>query len=127
MHSVVETPTYLAKAIRIGMTDEDRERVVDYLSRHPTAGDVIVGTGGARKVRVAGRGRGKSGGYRVFTFFGGEDVPLFLLTVISKGDRANISKAERNALRDELQGVVDDYRKGIRVYVGTRQRTSGRR
>jgi hypothetical protein len=31
------------------------------------AGDLIVGSGGLRKVRVAGRGKGKSRGYRVVT------------------------------------------------------------
>jgi hypothetical protein len=63
------------------------------------------------KVRFAGRGKGKSGGYRVITYFGGGDIPVFLLNVFSKGDRVNLSKAEVNALRDELAGLADEYRK----------------
>jgi hypothetical protein len=101
-----------AKAARIGLTETERIQIVDYLARRPMAGELIPGTGGARKVRFAGRGKGKSGGYRVFTFFGGADIPVFLLTVISKGTRADISQTERNALRIELQGVAEDYRKG---------------
>jgi len=73
----------------------------------------MQGTGGARKIRFAGRGKGKSGGYRVVTFYGADDVPVFLLAVISKGERANLSKAEQNALRVELAGLIDDYRIGI--------------
>jgi hypothetical protein len=37
-------------------------------------------------------------------YFGGGDVPVFMLAVIKKGDRDNLSKTECNALRKELQG-----------------------
>ena len=44
----------------------------------PAAGDVIEGAGGARKVRLTGKGKGNSG-YRVITFYrGGIDIPVFL-------------------------------------------------
>lgn len=74
-------------------------------------GDLMAGTGGARKFRWAGRGKGKSGGYRIITYFGGDDIPVFLLTVFSKGEKANLSKADRNALKDELADLADDYRR----------------
>ncbi len=56
-------------------------------ANNPRAGVQIAGTGGARELRVAGRGRGKGGGYRVITFYSGEDVPVFLPTLYSKGKR----------------------------------------
>lgn len=84
-----------------------------WLSGNPQAGELMVGTGGARKVRFAGRGRGKSGGYRTIHYYGGDDVPIFLLALIDKGERANLSKAERNALAVELAGLADDYRNGV--------------
>jgi hypothetical protein len=59
-----------------------------------------------------GRGKGKSGCYRTVHYFAGEDVPVLLLALINKGERANLSKAERNALRVELEGYADDYKKG---------------
>ena len=77
-------------------------------------GVLMPGTGGARKIRVAGRGKGKSGGYRVVTYYAASDVPVFLLTVINKGEKANLSKAEQNALRVELSAIADDYRAGLR-------------
>jgi hypothetical protein len=55
------------------------------------AGDEIPGTGGCRKLRVAGRGKGKSCGYRTITFYSGESMPVFLLTVFSKGERSDLS------------------------------------
>lgn len=120
MHSVVETPDYLADAKAAGLTEAERERIVAMLAANPVAGDEIPGTGGARKLRVAGRGKGKSGGYRVITFYSGIDVPVFLLNVFAKGDRVDLSQAERNELRRELAGLVEDYLEGVRRNVGRR-------
>lgn len=95
------------------MSDEEMSSLIDYLSRNPLAGDEMEGTGGCRKVRIAGKGKGKSGGYRTITFFSGCDLPLFLLTVFAKGDRANLSKAERNSLGDLCKILVAEYRKKV--------------
>ena len=65
-------------------------------------------------MRVARSGQGKSGGYRIVVYYAAEDVPVFLLALIDKGERANLSKAERNVLRDSLARVADDYRDGVR-------------
>ncbi|MEM7730341.1 MAG: type II toxin-antitoxin system RelE/ParE family toxin [Pseudomonadota bacterium] len=116
-HTVVQTPTFLAAAKRIGMSDEERERAVLIIAASPKAGDVIEGTGGVRKVRIARDGGGKSGGYRVFTFYGGGDVPVFLFTVISKAKDANLSKATRNELRAVVEGIADAYRTDVRQAV----------
>jgi hypothetical protein len=87
---------------------------VNTIANNPEAGDVIPGTGGARKVRFAGRGRGKSGGFRVITFYSGPDVPVFLLNVFAKGDKINLTAAERNELRAILADIVTAYRQGAR-------------
>jgi hypothetical protein len=50
--SVVETPEFLAATRRI-MDDDERGLLVDYLARNPTAGDLIPGAGGVRKLRWA--------------------------------------------------------------------------
>ncbi len=41
-------------------------------------------------------------------------MPVFLLTVFAKGDRANLSKAERNELRAVLMDLVAEYHKETR-------------
>jgi hypothetical protein len=112
VHTVIETQSFLRDARQVGMSEAEREAIVVAVSRNPTEGDLMQGTGGARKVRFAGRGKGKSGGYRVVTFYGADDIPVFLLAVISKGERSNLSKAEQNGLRAELAGLVSDYRAG---------------
>lgn len=120
MHAVIETPDFLADAKDAGITDEERSKIVNTLAHTPDIGTEIKGTGGARKVRFAGRGKGKSGGYRVITFYSGQDIPVFLLNVFAKGDRVDLSQAERNELRKELSGLAEDYRQGVRLYVESR-------
>jgi hypothetical protein len=105
MHTVIETRAYLRDAEYAGMTEEERDLAVLYLAKNPEAGDIMKETGGCRKVRIAREGAGKSGGYRVITYFGGREVPLFLLTVFAKGQRTNLSKGERNALA-KLTGTL---------------------
>ena len=117
LHSVVETPDYLRDAEDTGLTIAERSRIVSQVAEFPLSGDPIPGTGGARKIRFAGRGKGKSGGYRVISFFAGPDVPVFLLNVFAKGDRIDLTMAERNELRRELAGLAEDYRNGVRRYV----------
>jgi hypothetical protein len=93
------------------MTIDEMALVVEVVAMNPQAGDLIVGTGGCRKLRVAKQGGGKSGGYRVITYYGGDDVPVFLLTVFGKNEKANLSHAERNGLA-RLSGVLaDEYLK----------------
>jgi len=109
---VVETAPFIAAAKAAGLSGGEVDRIIDHVARKPDAGDVIQGTGGARKVRFGGRGKGKSGGYRVITFYSGGGFPVFLLTVFAKGERADLSKAERNALAQLTKVLVDSYRAG---------------
>jgi hypothetical protein len=117
MQTVVETPDYLRDSRAAGIGESERRTIVDWMAANPEAGDLIVGSGGARKIRFAASGRGKSGGYRVVTYFGGGDLPVFLLNVFKKGDRVNLSRAEINELRGELSHLAREYREGVRRHV----------
>lgn len=120
MHTVVETPSYLAAAKAAGISDAELDKIAVAIANDPTLGDLIVGTGGVRKVRFGGRGEGKSGGYRVITFYAAADIPIFLLTVFGKGERDNLTKAERNALGALLKTLVAEYRAKV-VTIGARR------
>lgn len=98
LQGVIETPAYLSQAKAEGMTEAEMKRAVDTIAADPETGDLIKGSGGFRKVRIARDGGGKSGGYRVVSFFAGRHVPAFLIAVLAKGSRANFSKAEVNAM-----------------------------
>lgn len=99
VQTVVETPEFLAAAKAAGMTEAEKDHAIDHLARQPDAGSVIPGSGGARKVRIAKSGGGKSGGFRVITYYTDADHPVFLITVISKGRRSNLNRAQTNAIK----------------------------
>ena len=80
------------------------------LATDPLAGDIIPGTSGLRKLRFPRAGEGKSGGYRTIHYFAGTDIPVFLLALIDKRSKANLSKAERNQLSKNLPQLVAQYR-----------------
>lgn len=107
-------PTFESDAKQAGLTDDDIQHIASVVAADPLAGDLIPGTGGARKMRFARRGSGKSGGYRTIHYFGGDDVPVFLLAVYGKGDKSNLSKAERNELAVLLPMIARDYRAGLK-------------
>jgi hypothetical protein len=110
MQTVLLTSVFERHVRRAGLSEDMLMQVVSMLAENPLAGDLIPGTGGARKVRVARTGQGKSGGYRTIHYFGGEDIPIFLLALIDKGERANLSMAERNHLATILPKIAQHYR-----------------
>ena len=114
MQSVVETRAFQTDAKAADMGVDEVSALISHLAASPDAGEVMVGTGGARKLRWRRPGSGKSGGYRVITFFAGRDVPVFLLNVYTKGDQANLSAAERNTLAAILPRLAAAYRKGTK-------------
>jgi hypothetical protein len=119
LHTVVETPEFLAGSRQV-LADAERTELIDFLAANPTAGDLMQGTGGARKLRWGAGSRGKRGGARVITFYGGASAPVFLLAVFGKNEKANLTKAERNELRALLGGILEVYRAGVAVHVQRR-------
>lgn len=107
MQSVIETNAYLAAAKDAGMSADEQQAVVDLIAANPEAGQIMPGCGGARKLRFARSGGGKSGGYRVITYYAGTGVPTFLLTVFGKNEKINLTKGERNALAALTRTLAD--------------------
>jgi hypothetical protein len=111
--TVVETPEFIRRADEL-MTEEEREAVIGYLASHPTAGALVPGAGGIRKLRWGLEGRGKRGGARVIYFFASSDVPLFALTMFAKNERADLTQDDRNAFRRLTKVLVETYRRRTR-------------
>ncbi len=100
-----------------GLADDMRAFIVATISDDPMMGDMMAGTGGCRKSRFPGRGKGKRGGYRTVHYNGPDDVPVLLLVVLDKGDRDNLSHDERNELRKLVQTYATEYRAGVAAKV----------
>jgi hypothetical protein len=106
--TVVETPEFQRRARAI-MSDEERLALIDFVARTPTAG-VAIG-GGIRKFRFAREGSGKSGGFRVIHFYAEDDhVPIFLITVFAKNEKANLTKSETETVKTLGKLLADTYR-----------------
>ena len=114
MQTVVETEEYLRDARRVGLSEEERELLVDFFAEHPDAGDPIPGTGGARKIRIAVKGRGKRGGGRVISFYTSPDIPVFLLNLFAKNEKIDLTRKEWNELKEVLATLARSYRTGSR-------------
>lgn len=102
----VHLPSYVRSAK--GVIGEHEQRALEQaLVEDPTAGAVIVGTGGVRKVRVAFPGRGQSGGARVIYFLRVAKGRVYLLLAYAKKTRANITAAEKRVMR-QLTAQLED-------------------
>lgn len=84
---------------QLGLTEEDAMQLEIHLCMNPKRGDVIVGTGGLRKLRWSLPHRGKRGSIRVlyvdFIFC----EKLYLITAYPKNKKDNLTDAERAEIK----------------------------
>ena len=93
----------------LNLTDEDLRELQNFIMRNPSAGDVIVKTGGAKKIRYALPGKGKSSGVRViFTDITNKNR-IYLLLCYGKSeqdDLTDIQKKQLEKLIRTIKGVI---------------------
>jgi hypothetical protein len=105
MQTVAEMPEFIRRAS--GLLDSaEVQALIAHLAEHPTAGVLIVGTGGLRKLRWAREGMGKRGGVRVIYYYHDARCPLYLLTVFGKNEQADLGKADANELAKLVKLLV---------------------
>ena len=114
MQTVLLTPTFERQAKAAGLSEDDVAAIASTLAADPLMGDLVAGTGGARKVRFARSGSGKSGGLSDGPLFRGRRRSGFPARLIDKRERANLSKAELNELAAILAKIAAAYREGRR-------------
>lgn len=100
MHTVVQTPTFQRQVANIWVEDE-LDEFIDWLAINPTAGDVVPGTQGARKIRWAAKGQGKRAGARVIYFNRLDAGFILMLAVYAKNAQENMSAKA-------IQGIKND-------------------
>jgi hypothetical protein len=88
-----------------------RSEIVTAVARNPHLGDLMVGTGGLRKFRFARPGGGKSGGYRILSYYVSDGFPVFLIGAFAKNQKENVSPSERVELGKRLKIMSDTYAK----------------
>ncbi len=98
--TLIQVSTFVAKFKKLGLTDEDLQALEKQVMERPEPGDVMVGTGGVRKIRFAppSWNTGKSGATRVcYALFTTIDT-VYLLTIFGKNQQANLTAIEKSAI-----------------------------
>ncbi len=82
--------------------DELAKQIEDEILKNPEAGDIVQGTGGIRKMRLAdpGRSKGKRGGLRVFFLDLPDKERTHLIYLLRKGEADDISPDEKQTLKE---------------------------
>lgn len=102
----VELPSFRKEWRAMGLTDDDLRRLQEELLADPKIGKVMRETGGVRKTRFAFETQGKSGSVRVIYVDFEVHEKLYLLTAYPKNEKDNLTKAERNELK-QLVGILE--------------------
>lgn len=106
--SVIELEAF-SKAIKGLLTDDELGILISYLALNPEAGDLMPGTGGARKLRWQAQGKGKRGGGRTIYYYHSEAMPLFLMDFYTKGAKSNLTEREKKDLHTTIKVLVHEY------------------
>lgn len=113
MHTIVETPEFTRQTKQLRISVEELDFIKTFIGLNPSSGSVVRGAGGARKVRIPLRSRGKSGGFRVITFYSGPKMPVFLIDIYSKREREDLTQARKNAIRNAVIAILKTYGRQI--------------
>lgn len=103
----IETPLFESQRKEM-LIDEDYRTFQSDLIRSPEMGSLIVGTGGLRKVRLAGESKGKSGGYRCIYLFIKPDI-VHLILLYQKGRKDSLTQKEKNLLKEVSRSIKREY------------------
>jgi hypothetical protein len=89
------------------LSAEDQRQLQLHLIHNPDQGDLIKGSGGLRKLRWAGSGRGKRGGIRIIYYLWHADT-AFMLTAYPKNHQTDLTPAQLKILRKLLEEYTDE-------------------
>lgn len=99
----VLTPSFERAWAEMGLGDSELARLQSLLLMDPEAGDVIQGTGGARKVRIPLEGRGKPGGGRVIYVDVVIREQIYLLMAYPKNVQTDLSQDQKKMMRKLIE------------------------
>ncbi len=89
----------------MGLNDENLRELEQELLKNPLLGDVIEGTGGARKLRIKIRNRGKSGGGRVIYLDVFEKEKLYFLFAYPKNVQENLTAEQKKIIKNIIEEI----------------------
>ena len=103
---IIRTAPYIKALKKIGISADTEQKLLNELANNPEKGDLIIGSGGARKIRLALGNRGKSAGARVIYHFFKIKEMIYLLCVYAKSSQANLTQAQINELK-KIKDIIE--------------------
>jgi mRNA-degrading endonuclease RelE of RelBE toxin-antitoxin system len=97
----VETPIFYRRVQQF-LDDDEYAEMQLFLAARPEAGKIIKGSGGLRKLRWAGSGRGKRGGLRVIYYWWVAEDRISLLLVYPKNEMDDLRADQLKQLKGQL-------------------------
>jgi hypothetical protein len=95
---IVETSVFTRQICEL-MEDREYGELQAELVARPDSGKVIPGGGGIRKLRWAGKGRGKRGGARIIYYWFAGPRKLLMLFAYPKTMQADLTRKQLQTLR----------------------------
>ncbi len=110
------------------LTDGDLSALEAAAMVSPTTIPVVAGTGGLRKLRFAPPSwhTGKRGAVRVGLAVFPHAERIYLVTVFPKNEKANLTAAERDGIRDALTFLGQAIRSGAEDIIPRNRKRGGR-
>ena len=96
---VIRETTVFTRRVKRLLDDESYRLLQLRLVADPEAGAVIRGTGGLRKIRWEGAGRGKRAGTRVVYYWARNNDVLLMLMIYGKSGQDDLTPRQRAVLR----------------------------
>lgn len=106
--SFQETPDFTKRLLKL-MNDDDYAEFQITLAANPSAGNLIQGGDGLRKVRWRGKGHGKRGGVRIIYYLVVKTDSILLLDIYSKNEKTDLSKKELDLLVEIKRKEIDRH------------------
>ena len=85
------------------LSDDELGALQWLLMANPERGDLIRGSGGLRKIRCAGCGRGKRGGLRVIYYWHVPGSTILFLLAYPKNEKEDLTPAQLKVLKSIVQ------------------------
>jgi mRNA-degrading endonuclease RelE of RelBE toxin-antitoxin system len=102
---ILETFIFTKALKNLNISDNDYRELQYQLVVEPDQGDLIQDTGGARKLRMKGQGRGKRGGFRVIYYWKRQTQQIFMLLIYPKGKQDDLTSEQRKLLK----GIIKEF------------------
>ncbi len=104
---IIETSIFTKRVQEI-LSEEEYRLFQIKLVDDPEAGKIIIGSGGIRKIRWSGSGRGKRGGSRILYYWHNKQGLLLMLFIFKKSEKDDLTKSQLKTLKTIVRSNINE-------------------